>query len=40
MEDIVEDVAATTQYKVTAAELRSFIERVERLEAEKRDLAA
>lgn len=28
-----------TSYRVTADELRSFIERIERLEAEKKDLA-
>lgn len=28
-----------TQYKVTASELTQFIERAERLEAEKRDIA-
>ena len=39
MEDLVEDEAATTQYKVTAAELRQFVERYERLEAEKKDIA-
>lgn len=39
MEDLVEDDAAATQYKVTAAELRQFVERYERLEAEKKDIA-
>jgi uncharacterized protein (UPF0335 family) len=39
MQDIIEDEAATQQYKVTAAELRSFVERYERLEAEKKDIA-
>jgi uncharacterized protein (UPF0335 family) len=38
MEDIIED-EQTVQYKVTAAELRSFVERYERLEAEKKDIA-
>ena len=38
MEDILED-EALSQYKVTAGELRQFVERYERLEAEKRDLA-
>lgn len=33
------DEAATHAYKVTAAELRAFIERYERLEAEKKDIA-
>nr|WP_121061609.1 DUF2312 domain-containing protein [Chachezhania antarctica] len=31
--------AADATYKVTAAELRQFIERYERLEAEKKDIA-
>jgi uncharacterized protein (UPF0335 family) len=39
MEDILEDEAAPVQYKVTAAELRQFVERVERLEAEKKAVA-
>lgn len=30
---------ATDSYKVTAGELRQFIERIERLEAEKKDIA-
>ncbi len=34
-----EDEGAAQQYKVTAAELRQFIERFERLEAEKKDIA-
>ena len=38
MEDVLED-EAQTQYKVTAGELRQFVERYERLEAEKRDIA-
>jgi len=38
MDDIVEDEAAT-QYKVTAGELRQFVERYERLEQEKKDIA-
>jgi uncharacterized protein (UPF0335 family) len=38
MQDILEDEARET-YKVTAGELRQFVERYERLEAEKRDLA-
>ncbi len=29
---------ATDSYKVTASELRQFIERIERLEAEKKDI--
>ena len=33
------DVNTDTTYKVTANELRQFIERVERLDAEKKDLA-
>ena len=38
MEDILED-EAPSQYKVTAGELRQFVERYERLEAERRDIA-
>ena len=38
MEDILEQEAAS-QYKVTAGELRQFVERFERLEAEKKDVA-
>ena len=38
MEDILED-ETQTQYRVTAGELRQFVERYERLEAERRDLA-
>ena len=38
MEDIVEDAPATA-YKVTAGELRQFIERFERLDQEKKDIA-
>ena len=38
MNDILED-EATVQYKVTAGELRQFVERMERLEAEKKDVA-
>lgn len=30
---------ATESYKVTAGELRQFVERIERLEAEKKDIA-
>ncbi|MFV1535228.1 MULTISPECIES: DUF2312 domain-containing protein [unclassified Phaeobacter] len=33
------DNAADTAYRVTAGELRQFIERFERLDAEKKDLA-
>ncbi|MCL4105520.1 UNVERIFIED_CONTAM: hypothetical protein GTU68_055651 [Idotea baltica] len=33
------DTAADTSYRVTADELRQFIERMERLEAEKKDVA-
>lgn len=33
------DAAADNSYRVTAAELRQFIERIERLDAEKKDLA-
>lgn len=38
MDDVLED-SATAQYKVTAGELRQFIERFERLDQEKRDIA-
>ncbi len=41
MQDILEDEAqdgARDQYRVTAGELRQFVERYERLEAERRDL--
>jgi uncharacterized protein (UPF0335 family) len=38
MDDILEQ-EPTTQYKVTADELRQFVERFERLEAEKKDVA-
>jgi uncharacterized protein (UPF0335 family) len=38
MEEVLED-AAREQYRVTAGELRQFIERYERLESERRDLA-
>ncbi len=39
MDDMIEDEGTAEQYKVTAAELRQFIERYERLEAEKKDIA-
>ena len=38
MEEILED-EAREQYRVTAGELRQFVERYERLEAERKDLA-
>ena len=38
MEDIIED-EQTVQFKVTAAELRAFVERYERLEEEKKAVA-
>ena len=38
MTDVVEP-AGEASYRVTADELRQFVERYERLEAEKRDLA-
>jgi uncharacterized protein (UPF0335 family) len=38
MDDVLED-ETQTQYRVTAGELRQFVERYERLEAERRDLA-
>jgi uncharacterized protein (UPF0335 family) len=34
-----EDVLGDATYKVTANELRQFVERIERLDAEKKDLA-
>ncbi|WP_297340960.1 DUF2312 domain-containing protein [Pseudophaeobacter sp.] len=33
------DNAADSTYRVTAGELRQFVERIERLEAEKKDIA-
>lgn len=36
--DIADDIAPSA-YKVTAGELRQFVERYERLEAEKKDIA-
>jgi len=33
------DMSSDTSYRVTADELRQFIERIERLEQEKKDLA-
>ena len=33
------DDAGQSQYRVTAGELRAFVERFERLEAEKKDIA-
>jgi uncharacterized protein (UPF0335 family) len=38
-EGIVSDVSQDTAYRVAASELRQFIERLERLDAEKKDLA-
>ncbi len=35
----VTDDQPQTQYRVTAGELRAFVERFERLEAEKKDIA-
>ena len=37
MDDILED-ESREQYRVTAGELRQFVERYERLEAERKDL--
>ena len=37
--DVIEGTATDASYRVTAGELRQFIERFERLEAEKKDLA-
>jgi uncharacterized protein (UPF0335 family) len=39
MDEMIEEDGAQTQYKVTAGELRQFVERYERLEAEKKDIA-
>jgi len=39
MDEITEDTGSTEQYRVTAGELRAFIERFERLDAEKKDIA-
>ena len=33
------DTSDDTSYRVTAGELRQFVERIERLEAEKKDIA-
>ncbi|MFT3974313.1 MAG: DUF2312 domain-containing protein [Amaricoccus sp.] len=38
MDEIVED-EASDRYKVTAGELRQFVERYERLESERKDIA-
>ena len=38
LEEVLED-AAQDRYRVTAGELRQFVERYERLESERRDLA-
>ncbi len=37
--EITEDNGQPSSYRVTAGELRQFIERIERLEAEKKDIA-
>jgi len=39
MEEILEDEGQRDQYRVTAGELRQFVERYERLESERKDLA-
>lgn len=39
MNDDVVDTGKPDSYRVTADELRQFIERIERLEAEKKDIA-
>lgn len=36
---IPEDNGPSEQYRVTAGELRAFVERIERLDAEKKDLS-
>ena len=37
--DVTDDSQAQSTYRVTAGELRAFVERFERLEAEKKDIA-
>ena len=37
--DVTDDQEQHSSYRVTAGELRAFVERFERLEAEKKDLA-
>ena len=37
--DVTDDQQQSSSYRVTAGELRAFIERFERLDAEKKDLA-
>lgn len=37
--DVTDDAQQNSTYRVTAGELRAFIERFERLEAEKKDIA-
>ncbi len=37
--DVTEDTGTPDSYRVTAGELRAFIERYERLDAEKKDIA-
>ena len=37
--DVTDDQEQQSSYRVTAGELRAFVERFERLEAEKKDLA-
>jgi uncharacterized protein (UPF0335 family) len=37
--DVTDDQQQQTSYRVTAGELRAFVERFERLDAEKKDLA-
>lgn len=39
MEEILEEDAKQTQYRVTAGELRQFVERYERLKSERREIA-
>jgi uncharacterized protein (UPF0335 family) len=39
MDEIMDEADDRQQYRVTAGELRAFIERFERLEAEKKDIA-
>lgn len=39
MDEVVDDGGAPGSYRVAAGELRAFVERFERLEAEKKDIA-
>ncbi|WP_298803654.1 DUF2312 domain-containing protein [uncultured Lentibacter sp.] len=39
MTSVIDEPAGDATYRVTANELRQFVERIERLDAEKKDLA-